>query len=362
MVDERFYTRTSVNNLRDLFNISVIKALITGISHISEAQLELPIDSIAVLNEAQKGQIAFFDNAKYKQDFLESKAEFCIAHHRYLSLIGNELSKDKILIPSHDPYRLYALVAEALYCDTSILPSEMSEYTQDKYGAKVHKSACLEENVQTAYGVVIEAGVHIGKNTIIKANTVIGTGCYIGRECFIDTNVSISHSLVGDKVVLLAGAKIGQDGFGFAMGATHIRVPQLGRVIIQDKVTIGANSCVDRGTIKDTIIGEGSCIDNMVQIAHNVIIGLHCVIAGNSSIAGSVIFEDYVVCGGHTCIAGHLTIHTQAKISGGSGVMRDVPARMTVTGSPAMEIKEFFKMIAVTKKLAKKETPDDRKN
>jgi UDP-3-O-[3-hydroxymyristoyl] glucosamine N-acyltransferase len=137
------------------------------------------------------------------------------------------------------------------------------------------------------------------------------------------------------------------------MGQTHKRVPQLGRVIIQDKVTIGANTCIDRGTIKDTIIGEGSCIDNMVQIAHNVVLGLHCIIAGNSSVAGSVVFEDYVVCGGHSCIAGHLTIHKNARISGGSAVMRDVPANQTVTGSPAVPIKEFFKTVAHTKKMAK---------
>ena len=349
MIDERFYTRTAVKTLGDLLEIPVIRKLVTDISHITDNELQTEIHSVAVLNEAQKGQIAFFDNQKYKNDFLHSKAEFCIAHERYLS----QANSDMIIIPSQEPYRLYALVAEFLYKDITVFACEAVEYYQDKYGARIHKSASLEDNVQTAYGVVIEAGVHIGKDTIIKANSVVGSGCHIGRYCFIDSNVSLSHSLIGDKVVLLAGAKIGQDGFGFAMGVTHQRVPQLGRVIIQDSVTIGANACVDRGAIKDTIIGEGTCIDNMVQIAHNVVMGLHCVVAGNSAIAGSVTFEDYVICGGHSCVAGHLTIGHQARISGGSAVMRDVAAHQTVAGSPATDIKKFFRTVATIQKLAK---------
>lgn len=350
MIDQRFYTRTSIHRFGDLLDILVIKTLITDTKHIASDDLDLIIDSVAVLNEAQQGQIAFFDNPKYKDDFQKSKAQFCIAHHRYVS----DAPCGMIVIPSNDPYRLYALCAAHLYKDITLSGSCASDYYEDSYGAKIHKSASLEENVQTAFGVVIEAGVHIGRDTIIKPNSVIGVGCHIGRRCFIDSHVSVSHSLIGDKVVLLTGAKIGQDGFGFAMGITHQSVPQLGRVIIQDNVTIGANSCIDRGTIKDTIIGEGTCIDNMVQVAHNVVMGIHCIVAGNTSIAGSVTFEDYVICGGHSCIAGHLTIHTQARISGGAAVMRDVPSKQTVAGNPALEIKTFFKSIATLKKLVKK--------
>lgn len=350
MIDDRFYRRTHVKTLSDLLAIHDIQKLVFSTQHISSADFDTNIDSVAVLNEAFLGQLSFFDNPKYKQDFLSSKAQFCIAHHRYI----DEAPNGMVVIPSLDPYRLYALCADNLYEDTTTLSYQMQEYYQDAYGARIHRNASLEDNVRTAYGVVIEKGASIGKDTIIKANSVIGEGCHIGRRCFIDANVSVSHSLIGDNVVLLAGARIGQDGFGFAMGHTHQRVPQLGRVIIQDAVTIGANSCVDRGTIKDTIIGEGTCIDNMVQVAHNVVIGLNCVIAGNTSIAGSATFKDYVVCGGHSCIAGHLTIHSQARISGGSAVMRDVEAKQTVAGSPAMEIKEFFKNVAMVKRMAKR--------
>ena len=214
MIDEKFYTRTRIKTLGDLLAIPVIKKLVLDINHINVESVTFSIDSIAVLNEAQYGQISFFDNIKYKTDFLNSKTQFCIAHQRYIS----EAPLGMIIIPSNDPYRLYALCAEYLYKDTTVAGYLATEYYQDNYGAKIHKNANLEENIQTAFGVVIESGAYIGRDTIIKANSIIGTGCHIGRQCFIDSNVSVSHSLIGDKVTILAGAKIGQDGFGFAMG------------------------------------------------------------------------------------------------------------------------------------------------
>lgn len=352
MIDERFYSRTNITSLGDLLEISAVKNLVSQIDHLDNDALSQNIDSIEVLKDAGYGQLCFFDNPKYKKDFLATKAQFCIAHERFLE-DALDRKKETLIIPSQDPYRLYAICAEHLYQDITVSYAEPADmYYEDIYGAKIHKNAVLEPDIKTGFGVVIEDGVHIGKHTVIKPNTVIGTGSHIGRNCFIDSHVTISHSLIGDHVSIFAGAKIGQDGFGFAMGKTHQKVPQLGRAIIQDYVRIGANSCVDRGAIKDTIIGEGTVIDNMVQIAHNVVMGIHCVIAGNTSIAGSVRFDDYVVCGGHTCIAGHIRIHTGARISGGAAVMRDVPAGKTVAGAPAQDIRKFFKNIAVVNKLA----------
>ncbi|MFT6072862.1 MAG: UDP-3-O-[3-hydroxymyristoyl] glucosamine N-acyltransferase, partial [Alphaproteobacteria bacterium] len=326
MIDERFYTRTDIHNLNELLAINNARDLVINIESFNENILLKPMHSIAVLNEAQAGQITFFDNAKYKKDFLTSQAEFCIARDSFIA----DAPETMTVIASHDPYRLYALIASYLYKNHTLVSTPKDEYYEDAYGGKIHKNAVLEDNVQTAFGVVIESGVHIGKNTIIQPNCFIGAGCHIGRSCLIESNVSISHSLIGDHVFLSAGVKIGQDGFGFAMGKTHQKVPQLGRVIIQDNVSIGANSCLDRGTIKDTIIGEGTCIDNMVQVGHNVVMGMHCVVAGNTSIAGSVTFGDYVVCGGHSCIAGHLIIESQARISGAAAVIRNVSAKQTV--------------------------------
>lgn len=351
MIDERFYVRSDIVNLADLLAISDIQNLVTTIDHIQKDVLTTPIASVATLKDAGQGQIAFFDNPKYKQDFFDTKAQFCITHERFLQ--DEKVPNNLTIMPSSDPYRLYALCAAYLYKDVSATQVVFaSDYYEDAYGAKIHKNATLEPDVVTAMGVVIEDGVNIGSHTIIKPNVTIGAGSQIGRHCFIDSHVTISHALIGDHVSLFAGVKVGQDGFGFAMGKTHQPVPQLGRVIIQDYVTIGANSCIDRGAINDTIIGEGTCIDNLVQIAHNVVIGVHCVIAGNSSIAGSVTFGDYVMCGGHSCIAGHIYIHAQARISGGAAVMRDVPAGKTVAGAPAQDIKKFFKTIAAVNKLA----------
>jgi UDP-3-O-[3-hydroxymyristoyl] glucosamine N-acyltransferase len=307
--------------------------------------------SIETLNQAQNSDISFFDNSKYKDDFLTSQAGFCVARPVYVDIAPATMC----VIESHDPYRLYAIIATHFYKHHSLNVSLKDSYYEDDYGAKIHKNAILEENVKTAFGVVIEAGCAIGRNTIIQANSFIGLGSHIGRNCVIESNVSVTHSLIGDNVHILAGAKIGQDGFGFAMGKTHQKVPQLGRVIIQDSVSIGANTCIDRGTINDTIIGQGTCIDNMVQVAHNVVIGLNCVIAGNTSIAGSVTFGNYVVCGGHACIAGHIKINDYARISGASAVMRDVDSNQTVAGYPAFESKEFFKSVATLKKLTNKD-------
>ena len=131
----------------------------------------------------------------------------------------------------------------------------------------------------------------------------------IGRGCYVGPGASVTHALVGDRVILHAGVRIGQDGFGFAMGAKgHLKVPQIGRVIIQDDVEIGANSCVDRGALKDTVIGEGTKIDNLVQIGHNVVIGRHCVIVGQTGISGSAELGDFVVMGGQSGAVGHIKI------------------------------------------------------
>lgn len=349
MVDCKFYIRTPVKSLGQLLEIETIAQLVLPDYQFSEKVLNLEIQDLDVLKEASWGQITFFDNPKYKQDFFDSKAQFCITRPDFI----DKAPKNMIVIPSHDPYRLYAVVAEALYKTNHQKMALSDAYYQDPFGAMIHKEAHIEEGVQTSFGVVIHEGAHIGAFTKISANTVVGAGCHIGRYCEIESHVSIAYSLIGDYVHILTGAKIGQDGFGFAMGKTHQKVPQLGRVIIQDHVSLGANTCVDRGTIQDTIIGQGTRIDNMVQIAHNVTTGVNCVIAGNSSIAGSVTLGHYVICGGHTCIAGHLNIHDQARISGGAAVIRDVEAQQTVAGNPAFGIKSYFKSIAILKKLAK---------
>ena len=348
MIDERFYNRTAITGLVDILSEPKIQSLVLNKDDI---MLNRHILSVNVLNKAMPSDLAFFDNIQYKSDFEKTKAGFCIVRPKFSSLAPSET----VLIHSNDPYRLYALCASLLYTDKNLLPSTEDGYERDAFGAYVHKDALVEKNVQTAPNVVISAYAEIGSGTVFSAGAYIGYGTTIGRHCRIGSHVSVSHSLIGDNVVLLAGARIGEDGFGYALGVSHEAVPQLGRVILQDNVHIGANTAIDRGAIGDTVIGEGSKIDNLVQIGHNVVLGRHCVIAGNTAIAGSVEFGDYVICGGHTCVAGHLQIGSGARIAGATAVSRNIPVRQTWSGNPAKPMRQNFREIATLTKLAKKE-------
>ncbi|MEM6603294.1 MAG: UDP-3-O-(3-hydroxymyristoyl)glucosamine N-acyltransferase [Pseudomonadota bacterium] len=348
MVDDRFFARTSFRTLKDLCELPQIAKLIMPENDMS-SHIDQDISSINILNKAQKGELAFFDNPKYKQDFTESAASFLIAKPEYADICP----ASACMIRTQKPYHLYALCASYLYKDRTESISPLSDYQQDQYGAYIHKDAQLEDDVQTSINVVIHAGAEIGAGTIISSGSVIGAGVAIGRYARISANVSLSHCLIGDHVHIHSGVVIGSPGFGYALGQEHISVPQLGRVILQDHVHIGAGTTIDRGAIDDTIIGEGSKIDNLVQIGHNVVMGIGCVVAGQCAIAGSVTFGDYVVCGGQTCVAGHLKIGSGARIAGGAGVSKDIPDGETWSGLPAKPRRQNLKELAILTRAAK---------
>src|SRR4029077_8914298 len=201
----------------------------------------------------------------------------------------------------------------------------------------------------------IESGAEIGPSCLIGPCAVIGSGGIVGRDCRIGAHVSLSYALLGARVYVYPGARIGQEGFGFASTRDgFLSVPQLGRVIVQDDVEVGANTTIDRGLSQDTVIGAGSRLDNLVQIGHNVVLGRCCVIVAQVGISGSTVLEDFVRVGGQAAMAGHLHIGQSAQIGAQAGVISDLPSGAIVLGSPAQPKQDFFRQVATLKRIVQR--------
>ncbi len=334
MADPRFFQKKSSQSLEELARIAGGK--IGGSGNAS-----MMISDVASLNAAGAEQISFFDNIRYKDAFIASKAGACIVSESATIYAP----KDMALIISANPYKSYALIAQAFY------PMEhpVSNISQS---ADIDSSASIGKGCVIEAGAIVKANAKIGDGCWIESNAVIGEGVQLGEKCRVGAGASVSHCVMGDSVRLYPGARVGQDGFGFAIDpAGHVKVPQLGRVIIGDNVEIGANSCIDRGSGPDTEVGSGTWIDNLVQIGHNVKIGRGCVLVSQSGVAGSSVLEDYVVLAAKAGIAGHLRIGKGARIGAMAGVMRDVPAGEEQLGAPSMPIKEFMRQVVSLKRL-----------
>ena len=226
----------------------------------------------------------------------------------------------------------------------------------------ISPEARIGRDVILAPGVVVGAQAEIGEGTSIGPGSVIGPGVAIGRHCEIGASVSISHAYVGDRAIILPGARIGQPGFGFAStGADYLKIPQLGRVIVQDDVEIGANTTIDRGALGDTVIGEGSKLDNLVMIAHNCRIGRHCVIAGQTGLAGSVVLEDGVVLAGQVGLGDHSRVGTGARMGArsGTGSAIHLEGGIDYGGAPAKPVREWAREIHALARLGKRRRQDN---
>jgi UDP-3-O-[3-hydroxymyristoyl] glucosamine N-acyltransferase len=283
------------------------------------------IDDVAPLATATSGHLSFLDNTKYLTDLGTSEAGFCLLRAEH----ADKAPKGMILLISENPYKAYALAAQAFY---------------DQGGTG--------ENISP--GAFVDSTAEVGSNVRIDAGAVVGPGVVIGSDCVIGAGASVSHCLIGNNVRIYPGVRIGQDGFGFAPDpAGHVKVPQLGRVIVEDNVEIGANTCIDRGAGPDTIIGAGTWIDNLVQIGHNVVLGKGCIIVAQVGISGSTKLGDFVVVGGQVGIAGHVSIGTGAQIAAKSGIIGNIEAGAVVGGYPAQPLRDWHRQSVILARMVK---------
>jgi UDP-3-O-[3-hydroxymyristoyl] glucosamine N-acyltransferase len=341
MTEAFFFQPRSGLSLREI-------AALIGAQPQPGAELDRRLTGIAALERAGPDDLCFLDNAKFAAQASICEAGACLTPQRLAHLLPSGVSP----LCVDAPYSAFVEVARKLYPD-ALRPSSLFEAHGVAASALVHPTARLENGVVIDAGAVIGPRAEIGAATAIGPGTVVGPNVHIGRDCAIGPHVSIMHALIGDRVIIHPGCRIGQDGFGYLLRAAgHIKVPQIGRVIVQDDVEIGANSTIDRGTMSDTVIGEGTKIDNLVQIAHNVVIGRHCVLASQTGISGSAVIGDNVATGGQVGVADHLTIGAGAALGAQSGYMHDVPAGARWMGTPAKPLRQFFREFAALERLA----------
>ncbi len=309
---------------------------------------EKVIRGVAPVESAESGDLVYMDNPAYAAALGATRAAACLVSPRFAAKVP---AATAALVTSQ-PYRIFARVLALLF-PAAMRPGSTFQASGVSPGSFVHPSARLEHRVTVDPGALIGPYAEIGSGTVVGAHAVVGPHCRIGRDCSIGPNVTVLNAFIGNRVILHSGARIGQDGFGFDMSAQgHLKVPQIGRVIVQDDVEIGANTTVDRGASRDTVIGEGTKIDNLVQIGHNVVIGRHCVIVAQVGISGSTSLEDFVVVGGQAGLVGHVKIGQGAQIAAGSGVTTDVPARSRWGGMPAQPIRDWHRGTLALKQLA----------
>jgi len=326
---------------------------LVGAAPVGDADAARTVGSVAALDDAGPADLSFMDGARHVPDLTRTRAGACFVIERYAS----HVPAGTVALKVAKPHAAFVTVARRLYA-TSLRPGSVFGQTGVASDAIVHPQARLEAEVTVDPGAVIGPGAEVGAGTVIGAGAVIGPGVRIGRDCSIGAGASLLHALVGDRVIVHPGARIGQDGFGYLGGARgHAKVPQIGRVVLQDDVEIGAGTAIDRGGLRDTVIGEGTKIDNLVQIAHNVVVGRHCIIVSQTGIAGSTTLGDFVMLGGQVGVIGHVHIGDGARIAASSNVKDDVPPGVEWGGSPAKPMRDWFREVMAVQRLARGDRP-----
>lgn len=329
MVDERFYINKSP------YSLSYIAKHIDAeiVAPKTLALEDIMISNIVALDAARHGHLSFLSNTKYTKTLQRSAATACIVDKSFRDPVPDTI----LLLRSENAYYSYALALQLFYTTR-----------------RQSNAATIHPSVKIGQYVVIEDGVEIGANSVIGAGTYIGHGVKIGKNARIDSNVTISCAIIGDDVVVLSGARIGQDGFGFATHATkHYKIFHVGRVILGNDVEIGANTTIDRGSLQDTVIEDDVRIDNLVQIGHNVRIGRGSIIVAQVGIAGSSKIGNFCALGGQVGVSGHITIADRVQVAGQGGIIQDViEGGVVLGGTPAVPIRDWHRQSIALKKLA----------
>jgi UDP-3-O-[3-hydroxymyristoyl] glucosamine N-acyltransferase len=331
----RFFSRSGP------YTLAVVAGAARGIAD----DLDLLLEGLAPLQTAGRNEVSFLDNRRYASALDQTLAGAVIVHPDMAARVPT----GTVAILSSEPYAGWARVAALFHPVPPVSPGIHPS-------AIVAEDALVDPSAEVGPLAVIETGAEIGPGCRIGPCAIIGTGVIVGRDCRIGAHVSLSCALLGARVYVYPGARIGQEGFGFASTKDgFLSVPQLGRVILEDDVEVGANTTIDRGSSRDTVIGAGSRLDNLVQIGHNVILGRCCVIVAQVGISGSTVLEDFVRVGGQAAMAGHLRIGQGAEIGAQAGVISDIGPGAAVLGSPAQPKKGFLRQIATLKKMTKGE-------
>lgn len=326
MPDLRFFRRAGPFTLGEI-------AAHLGAEALEADRGSISIHDIGDLDSAEAGEISVFTDPRYLDGFGRTRAEAVICSREFAHHGGDSAR----LMFVKDPRLAYAQVGHLFYPQSALEPGIDP-------AARVHPTATIGHGSQIEAGVVIGRGVEIGSRCHVGFNAVLGEGVRLGDDSKIGANTSISHALIGRRVEIETGVTIGSQGFGFVPGPNGLtRMLQLGRVVIEDDVQIGANCAIDRGATGDTVIGAGTVLDNLVHIAHNVHLGRRCVICAQVGIAGSTRVDDGVMMGGQVGVGDHLKVGARAKIAAKSGVMRDVDPSAVVGGYPAVAIKNWHR-------------------
>jgi len=348
MAQPAFFAQPPSSTLADL--AALTKAHLVDASRGSQQ-----VRGVASLDEAGPMHLTFYDNLKYANQVASTKAGACLVSPRFEAAVPAHVA----VLRATQPFREFVKIASAIYHD-ALRP-------QSCFGTGVAPSAVIDSTARLEDGVIVEPlatigpGAEIGAGTLIGSGAVIGPNVKIGRDCNVGANSSIQFSMVGNDVLIHPGCHIGQDGFGFVSDSGgHLKVPQIGRVLIQNGVEIGAGTTVDRGSMRDTVIGEGTKIDNQVQIGHNVRVGRNCLLAAKVAIGGSVVIGDNVALGAGAGINNHAIIGDGAQVTAMSGVKDDVPAGGRWGGFFAKPTRQWFREIVVMQRLAREGSADPK--